>query len=105
MSDTQSGAFSPTDARRTERPIPRPDADETADEDFSAAYCTSCERHLPHGVPDIGRVVAHEGTIPACARPDCDGIDSRSVPFESHTVAALTARRRGTRTAREGSRK
>jgi hypothetical protein len=91
--------------------IPRPNtrdarqAAETDDEDPSAAYCTGCGRHLPHGVPDIGRVVAVDGEIPACARPDCEGVESRSVPFESHTQAALVARRRGTRTARAGERR
>jgi len=99
MSDTQSGAFSPTDASRSDRSIPRPnvragrDADETDDEDPSAAYCEGCERHLPHGTPPVGRVVAVEGTIPACARPDCEGY-SRGIAFASHTAAALAARRR-----------
>jgi len=108
MSDSERRGKSPHDS--IARQIPRPnvragrDADETADEDLSSAYCEGCDRHLPHGVPDIGRAVAdNDGQIPACARPECDGADSRSVEFSSYTVAALSARRRS-RTAKGGTR-
>lgn len=104
VATTDSGAKVPTDATESNRLIPRPNvrdarqAAEADDQDPSAAYCTACGRHLPHGVPDIGRVVAVDGEIGACARPDCEGVESRSVPFESHTQAALMARRRNGRT-------
>jgi hypothetical protein len=111
MSDSHRGHIVPTDSRRTDREIPRPDirtADDAdaADEDPTAAYCIACEKHLPHGTPPIRRVAADaDGTILACARPECPGGQRRGSPFSSHTEAALAARRRRSRTAPEGTRK
>jgi len=92
----------------TDAQTPQPNlVDGTAEGDPSAAYCEGCDRHLPHGVPDIGRVVGKDGTIPACARSDCDGIESRGNEYTTHTHAALEARQRaqGARTAARGTRK
>lgn len=75
---------------------------EHRDEDPTAAFCRGCERHLPHGVPDIGRVLGDaDGAIPACGRPDCDG-QPDEYRYESHAQAVQAARAaaRGSRTAR-----
>lgn len=97
MSETTRRPIVSTDSSRTDREIARPStrSDAAADEDPTAAFCVACETHLPHGTPPIRRVAADgDGTIPACARPECPGGESRGTPFTSHTEAALAARRR-----------
>jgi len=78
-------------------PIPQRElATDAPGEDPTAAYCESCDRHLPPGTPDIRAAVAdNDGKIGACARLECEGDE-----YSTHTKAALEARARqhGSRT-------